>query len=604
MPGKIISFGQFALTPDNGVFAAEISEMTPAQRTLTTIADAGFRGIKVLRSLDGAKIMVVKGVISKSSEAEFIAAVRAFNKSIMAEGANVVPSQTLQYQSSDGTFIYEDVVVQDTDKIFGIEEPYNQTWMPFEVHFLSPKGFARSTTQTTVTYADLTSSPYNGQINIDGTANPEPVIILKFKTHNGITGFTFINTTTNESISCSGLTIVDGDVFTIDTNEKTITQNTTIIKYSGVMPMFIAGVNNFTINFSGNSSVAASQTNYDGARNVYGLNWLAQSFELGSPVNVPQISLMLKRIFEDAYVLYDDTGGSSVDPSLWATTGSVSEGSGSIKIGVEPNSGSNAILQSIATSATGWKFNLSVGKRGSAGNAESFFELRNGDGSKRITMFHATDVAQQYITTTGFDGSFTSRFSEVGSFEVVQVGSDIQIYAGGILQLTLAGQTLPAMKVYALANQSTNQEIYISSIYQKNDPMANSDLTIRIETDSGGHPSGTIVTNGSTTIPAASVGTDSFSEIIAQFASSVSLSSSILYHLVIKQSGGDINNYYAVKVYSLGGYANGNSETTPDGITWTQQSGEDLFFRVYSPSPTGITIGFQFAYFPSHYSVV
>jgi len=613
MAGKIISFGSFTLTPANGVYAAEIGEMSPAQRDITVLAQAGYRGIKILRVLDGAKIVTVRGIISKDSEANFIAAIRDFNKALMGEGANIVPSDTLKVETSEGTYVYEDVIVQDTDKIFPIQKPFNITWIPFEVRFLVPKGFARSTTNTVSSFINITTNPSTGFVTIEGTANAEPTIILTFHTASTITEFTFLNSTTNESITCTGLTIANGDVITIDTAAKVVKQNTTIVRYSGVIPLFIVGRNDFKVSFAGSSNTVASQTSYDDARQVYGNNWLAQSFQVASPATVPQLNLMIQKVVGNVYQLLDDFEDNSINTTIWQNrTGTYAEEGGKLRVGKKNGSGDNGNVNTGARDGvSGFEIAFDWSAGGGEGPDVYVYVQSNGTGATGGTVEARSQhaVGRTVVSGTGALaglGSFTFDGSS-GRLKVEQDGSTLKVYVNDTLQLsgTFEIGSAPVAGITSEGGSGTDFYIQASYVNERIVASANSDLTIRVETNNAGAPSGTIVTNGQVTIPASSIGTSSFSEIIASFASSLSLSAATTYHIVVKQSGGDINNYYQLKVYSAGAYASGNSETTIDGgSNWTQRTAEDLFFKVYTSLPTGFNVGLEIDHYASHYSVV
>lgn len=614
MPGKVYTFGTFALTPANGVYVSEDSGMSPAKRSLTVLGQAGYRGEKVLRSINGSKVLTLSGIIYKETESQFIDAVDNFNKALMNEGSNNLPVESLQVVNSKGSYVYENVIAMNTEAMIPPEQPHNINWIPFQITFFIPKGFARSIVQTQVSYPAITSTPHSNSISIQSDTNPEPIIVLTFTTHSTITQFTFLNTVTNESITCSGLTIVDGDVIIIDTASKTVMQNTTIIRYSGVMPTFAVGLNNFTVSFAGNSATVASQSSYDGSRNVYGNNWLSQKFQVGgSPVDVSQISIMAKKIassFEEM-VLLDDFESGGIDGSIWTTSGTVVETGGQLRI--YRANGSSSLTSYARTSGrqiTGIEVYAARGGGGSGGDMHAGVK----NGSNYIFVYQLLDTGDSIIRLGGKFGSGDgARWSSSGgTISIRNVGSDIEIRENGTLRQTLSGVNMLDsdnldVELYAADGPNTEAWLACDNVYleELSTSVANSDLTIRIETDTAGKPSGTLAdADGSLTIAASIIGTDAFSEIIAAFLAAVTLSATTDYHLVIKQSGGDIDNYYQIKVMSTGGYASGSSLTSSDaGSNWTVQSAEDLFFKIYSPVPTSFSVGLRIDYYPSKYSI-
>lgn len=110
------------------------------------------------------------------------------------------------------------------------------------------------------------------------------------------------------------------------------------------------------------------------------------------------------------------------------------------------------------------------------------------------------------------------------------------------------------------------------------------DLTVSIETDNSGVPSGSAVTDGTTTISA-----DDIKEnpvwVNALFENFPSLSTATTYHIVVYTSGGDEENYYRVMYNRTSVYASGQvSRSVNAGSNWTEQSAYDLAFKVFLSS--------------------
>jgi hypothetical protein len=617
MPAKNISFGNFGLTAANGVYVAEVREMSPAQRDLSILAAAGSRGVKVLRAIERAKTIEVRGLLLKDTEANFIAAARAFNQSLMNEGIGGVPAASLTIQTSDGTFLYDDAILLNPEDLFEVERSHNIVHIPFRAAFLCPKGFARSATKTTNSYT-ITSTPYANSVTINGTANPEPVLTFTFTTPSTITDLTFLNTTTNEQIAVSGLTLVAGDKVTIDIASKTVKQNTTAVKFTGIFPSFFVGLNNYTVTFAGASNTVASQAAYDSDRQVYGSNWLSQEFQVGSTGAISQIALLLRQVSSVNTVLYDDFSGSL---SAWTTTGTgrASVVSGKARLGACDNcsdsqcgSGANQTITmtqnaNLSAAGDGCQFDIAVFQSDNQSNSYMRGEFTDGTDYIRV---EATGVQPSNftLTSTAYYGSLNLALgSNGGTLEIIPNGSGTDVYWNGVLKASIAAVTKvnSYMRFYGSGtNGSTPNKFDVDNCSRVVKSNANSDLTVEIRTDSTGVPSGTVVTNGSLTVPASSVGSGSFSEIIAAFATSPSLTASTAYHLVIRQSGGDVNNYYQVKASSTGGYASGTAENSVNsGSAWSNQT-DDLYFKVYSPAPSSFSVGLAIDHYPSHYAVV
>lgn len=130
------------------------------------------------------------------------------------------------------------------------------------------------------------------------------------------------------------------------------------------------------------------------------------------------------------------------------------------------------------------------------------------------------------------------------------------------------------------------------------------DITVRIETDNAGVPSGTLA-NANATATITGFSSTSFDWKVVDFTNSFTLAAATTYHLVLKTAAAANDNNYAwasdasSPTYTLGA----QSASTDGGSTWSAVSGTDNYFRVL-----GITTevncavihtvsGTQYAYF-------
>lgn len=95
------------------------------------------------------------------------------------------------------------------------------------------------------------------------------------------------------------------------------------------------------------------------------------------------------------------------------------------------------------------------------------------------------------------------------------------------------------------------------------------DLTIEIQTDTNGAPSGSTITNGSATLAAASVSTTP-GYVTKAFTSPFTLSANTKYWIRLTAASGDASNKYDI-AYDNNIYANGlNYKSTDGGSTWAK----------------------------------
>jgi len=130
---------------------------------------------------------------------------------------------------------------------------------------------------------------------------------------------------------------------------------------------------------------------------------------------------------------------------------------------------------------------------------------------------------------------------------------------------------------------SEAQTIKAVEVYLKKNAGTPGDITVRIETDNAGVPSGTLAdANATTTISAFTSTSYAWKEAI--FSSSFSLSASTTYWLVLKTAAAANDNNYTWRVdASSPSYTDGNMASSSNGgSSWSAQSGWDAYFRILS----------------------
>lgn len=138
---------------------------------------------------------------------------------------------------------------------------------------------------------------------------------------------------------------------------------------------------------------------------------------------------------------------------------------------------------------------------------------------------------------------------------------------------------------YAIAQSfqvgSVNQKVKSIQAYLKKFLGTPGNITVRIETNNAGVPSGTLAdSNLSTSITAFT--TTSYDWVTATFTNSGSLTSATTYWLVLKMAAGSSGNYYTIGTdASSPTYSAGNQAySTNGGSTWTAESTKDFMFRI------------------------
>jgi hypothetical protein len=183
-----------------------------------------------------------------------------------------------------------------------------------------------------------------------------------------------------------------------------------------------------------------------------------------------------------------------------------------------------------------------------------------------------------------------------GTFPRFRVGTNnVQITVGAIdaLGSTETSSTAPGS---ALAIDDTSDRLAQSLIVPYTDATFSKvrlsiaktgspgTLTVRVETDNGGQPSGTLVTANATAaivagdVTGSGIGNEAY--VIKAFTGSFALSANTRYWLVLSGASVDGSNKYFFQTSDPAFYANGaGKSSTNGGSTWSNRSGH--IFRLY-----------------------
>jgi phage-related protein len=600
-----ISFGTYQLNKDNGIYNAKWREMQGAERFMTTLRVGGKRGLKVLNSTLGGKVVELTGQLIASDIDALVLKVRQFVTEMLKEG------QPVTVVNSEGSFVYDDVYVTNTNEITALREFCSQSFVDFRVVFLCPKGFARSIAQTIQSTSDITTLPYTGSITIAGDTSPEPIIEITLTDASTFTDLFFTNLTTNMEISVTGLTLADGDVISFDTENKTVLHNATQISFDGIFPDFVVGVNNYSLTGAGDAALIKDQSAYNSEVNVYGNNRAGEKITFGGSDNLSQVKLLIKKVtgIQTTISLYDDFNDNTENNSKFTYTGTHVEEGSMVRVGRKDGSGSGGMATTSGhnSTATGFEWyhvGHPGGSQGSGTSGENVYvQLADSNGTIGFRCY-------QYIThiygTGAYSGIGTYSAGISGTFKAVQDGSLIKIYENGTLRLSMTATFASNLYWTIGADSNLNDNFYIEAdnlyLYYTIAATSNTDLIFRIETDNAGSPSGTAVANSTVTIPVGNIA-ESFGDLIISFATQPAVSATV-FHPVVYQTGGDINNYYVLKKQNTDVLANANLETSANGGTsWTQVTGEDLFIQVWNAFPTNYSLNLIIRYFASYFNI-
>ncbi|KKN71734.1 hypothetical protein LCGC14_0418000 [marine sediment metagenome] len=600
-----ITFGDFTLNASNGVSVNIFREKSAAERDTAILRPARDRGVDIISLTPGAQILEIKGTLlgTVNSISTYQTRVRDF-VAVFQQKASLILTAT------DGVFAYEDCICLNPSSILREEEHFNIDYIPFTIQLLAPRGYAIETTLTENSFLDITGSPFSSEVSIGGSLRPDPIITLTLDSTGGnaITALTFLNKTTNESISVA-TNFVSDDVVVIDGRAKEVTYNTRAKRFTGLIPRTVLGTNQFRTTVETASTIHQSQTGSDNVRSVFGNTELAQQINPDSNISVPQIDLLLKKITGTAFNLasYDNFNDNSFDTSLWTQTGGTNAVEQNQRLEFQATAPSSHAVTSDETDFEGMKFDIARLTAGTSGetNATHYCQL-SASGGLNIRIYLFLQAGTSTIRVDGIDQKTISGVDKTWEFR--PVGNNIEIYADGSLEHTVVGQTFAGAGQIEINNAppSGTQGFYVDNIqkYTGTAQTSNDDITVEIQTDNGGEPSGTVVTSASAIILESSVTEDDFTIIPVTFSTPPSLTSGVDYHIVLTQAGGDAQNFYSFKINTAGDYTQGKINVSTDaGSTWTAQALEDLWFKLYDSFPTDFNLDVEFDYFLTHHSV-
>jgi hypothetical protein len=211
-----------------------------------------------------------------------------------------------------------------------------------------------------------------------------------------------------------------------------------------------------------------------------------------------------------------------------------------------------------------------------------------------------TDTALYYQIQVDTDGTFTSPLWDSGKTALgaaVNVGSRCEDISYGGTALSIDGTRYYwRIKFW---DDNDNEGSWSSSAYFDMDCT----VTVEIQTDSAGDPSGTPVTNGTKSMYLSDIG-ESQNWISFVFDTPPSLTGSTQYHIVLKIDGLDnlVDRRYLHWSYTnTNPYANGMRKTSDDGgTTWTDQTSDDMTFKTYNGSTADQTADLNIDYYKTY----
>ena len=236
MAGTSIKFNNFELQNSDKYLITNIDHRMLPQREVIDYANPRRSSVTVVDSFFSQKEIVVEGRVVGDTEQELTTNINTLKKNLLDNEGNL----DIEY-GGNGEYLRYKATVNS----FTVEEShYNTTRLPFTINFTSRPYGTDLTSQTGS--ATITSSPYSGSIDVGGSFGPFPIISWEVVSGT-ITRIKFTNTDSGDWIEFDTISLEDGDIITVNCEDRTIDINGATTDFNGVFPKFVPDVNNYEV---------------------------------------------------------------------------------------------------------------------------------------------------------------------------------------------------------------------------------------------------------------------------------------------------------------------------------------------------------------------
>lgn len=225
---------------------------SPAQEELNAYPLARERGAVVIEGDYGPKQFTVSGILRGSSIADLDSKRNTMLELFSRKGKN------LDVDYSGGTLRYSGVYIIARSIERGGQDA---TLLRWKVTFLCPSGIGINTTPVSSTISGITAATYNGNVTIDGSAPPRPLVTVTFSAVTGSPTQISLQAGGNK-VDMSGVTIAAASVIVFDCENKKVTLDGVEKEYTGFFPEFVIGVNAYTIIVNGTTRTYSVKIDY------------------------------------------------------------------------------------------------------------------------------------------------------------------------------------------------------------------------------------------------------------------------------------------------------------------------------------------------------
>ena len=192
------------------------------------------------------KIITVEGQITSTSQSALHQEVDNLKEVLDQKNANL----DIEYAGSTRRY-------KATPSSIDIPEDFfNLTFVPDRIEFVCVDPFGYATTTTTRTIDGISTAELDATVTFSGNFPPDPSITITLEDADNVTSLKVKNDDIGDEITVA-TAFSDSDIVVISNETKRVTWNGSEIDYSGYIPDWNDGKNNFTLTITGGTETTA-----------------------------------------------------------------------------------------------------------------------------------------------------------------------------------------------------------------------------------------------------------------------------------------------------------------------------------------------------------
>lgn len=278
-------------------------ESTP-QNIIDSIVLTRRDGKKKLGSQYDERPVSLAGTLQGGSAVEMRQKLQELKRNVVGDGV-----LSVQFDGEDTPVLFN-VTVQN---IVITSTTYGLSSVPFSIQMTAmDPPFGMDADYTPLLSLGSTNTDIGRTDTMGGSAEPDFNIQVTIPTVGDLSGIELRNQTTNTGLLLTQ-TFVGNDTVVIDTGDSSCLINGSPANFDGQVPRFIAGDNDWLLNFLTTTvTIDQQQKFYTTEKFIYSTTQLAQSFTPSAAINAQRIDVMLERVGNPSSVtltIYSNSSG-------------------------------------------------------------------------------------------------------------------------------------------------------------------------------------------------------------------------------------------------------------------------------------------------------